>query len=88
MKGGTCLRKSYFADYRFSEDLDFTTTAFLAPDTLMAWVKRTVRWAVEHDGPDFTATLARLEIVKDEYGSESYQVRVYFRGPLRWGCTP
>ena len=23
-KGGTCLRKCYFADYRFSEDLDFT----------------------------------------------------------------
>lgn len=23
-KGGTCLRKCYFSDYRFSEDLDFT----------------------------------------------------------------
>ena len=25
-KGGTCLRKCYFPDYRFSEDLDFTAT--------------------------------------------------------------
>jgi len=25
-KGGTCLKKCYFADYRFSEDLDFTLT--------------------------------------------------------------
>lgn len=25
-KGGTCLRKCYFPDYRFSEDLDFTCT--------------------------------------------------------------
>jgi predicted nucleotidyltransferase component of viral defense system len=25
-KGGTCLRKCYFVDYRFSEDLDFTST--------------------------------------------------------------
>src|SRR6056297_3286130 len=24
-KGGTALRKCYFADYRFSEDLDFTS---------------------------------------------------------------
>jgi len=24
-KGGTCLKKCYFPDYRFSEDLDFTT---------------------------------------------------------------
>lgn len=23
-KGGTCLRKCYFENYRFSEDLDFT----------------------------------------------------------------
>ncbi|MEA3497065.1 MAG: nucleotidyl transferase AbiEii/AbiGii toxin family protein [Bacteroidota bacterium] len=23
-KGGTCLKKNYFQDYRFSEDLDFT----------------------------------------------------------------
>lgn len=25
-KGGTCLRKCYYPDYRFSEDLDFTST--------------------------------------------------------------
>ena len=25
-KGGTCLRKCYFPEYRFSEDLDFTCT--------------------------------------------------------------
>jgi predicted nucleotidyltransferase component of viral defense system len=25
-KGGTCLRKCYFEDYRFSEDLDFTAS--------------------------------------------------------------
>jgi len=24
-KGGTCLKKSYFGDYRFSQDLDFST---------------------------------------------------------------
>ncbi len=26
-KGGTCLRKCYFPNYRFSEDLDFTSTS-------------------------------------------------------------
>lgn len=31
-KGGTCLRKMYFRDYRFSEDLDFTVTGRLAVD--------------------------------------------------------
>jgi len=27
MKGGTALRKLFFGDYRFSEDLDFTSVA-------------------------------------------------------------
>ena len=27
LKGGTALRKFYFSDYRFSEDLDFSVTA-------------------------------------------------------------
>lgn len=29
-KGGTCLRKCYFPDYRFSEDLDFTARQWFA----------------------------------------------------------
>jgi predicted nucleotidyltransferase component of viral defense system len=87
-KGGTCLRKCYFADYRFSEDLDFTATAALSPQALIEWAGRATRWAADHDGPDFAAAPARLEVVEDEYGSESYQVRVYYRGPLRWGGSP
>jgi len=54
----------------------------------MTGVDRARHWAVEHEGPDFAAAPARLEVVEDEYGSESYQVRVYFRGPLRWGGAP
>ncbi len=87
-KGGTCLRKCYFEDYRFSEDLDFTATAFISPEALLEWVERATRWAADHDGPDFAAAPARLEVIEDEYGSESYQVRVYYRGPLRWGGSP
>ena len=29
-KGGTALKRCYFGDYRFSEDLDFTLTAEVA----------------------------------------------------------
>lgn len=87
-KGGTCLRKCYFTDYRFSEDLDFTATAHLSPDRLLEWVERATRWAAEMDGPDYRASPPHLESVQDEYGSETYQVRVYYRGPLRWGGDP
>ncbi len=87
-KGGTCLRKCYFADYRFSEDLDFTATVRLSPDRLLEWVEQATRWAAEADGPNYRASPPRLETVHDEYGSETYQVRVYYRGPLRWGGDP
>jgi len=87
-KGGTCLRKCYFGDYRFSEDLDFTATARLSPERLLDWVERAAHWAAEADGPDYRASPPRLETVHDEYGSETYQVRVYYRGPLQWGGSP
>ena len=36
LKGGTALRKYYFADYRFSEDLDFSALRSLSDiDTAM-----------------------------------------------------
>jgi len=87
-KGGTCLRKCYFADYRFSEDLDFTATTRVSPDWLLEWVEQATCWAAEADGPNYRASPPRLETVQDEYGSETYQVRVYYRGPLRWGGSP
>ena len=36
-KGGTCLKKCYFKDYRFSQDLDFTITnpSFIVSDKLL-----------------------------------------------------
>src|SRR5580692_4728380 len=33
-KGGTALKRCYFGDYRFSEDLDFTLTGEVAFDTI------------------------------------------------------
>jgi len=87
-KGGTCLRKCYFPGYRFSEDLDFTANSYITPDDLTGWIEQTAGWSVNRDGPDFLAAPYRFETVEDEYGKETYQVRVYYRGPLRWGGSP
>lgn len=35
-KGGTALKRCYFRDYRFSEDLDFTLAAPMDPDAILA----------------------------------------------------
>lgn len=87
-KGGTCLRKCYFPEYRFSEDLDFTATKNLSPARAEGWISKSVDWISDHDGPDFRIQPIHFEVVNDDYGSESYQVRVYYRGPLRWGGSP
>jgi predicted nucleotidyltransferase component of viral defense system len=87
-KGGTCLRKCYFDDYRFSEDLDFSATGFLTVNDLATYIDRACRWASESNGPDYTVAPQRIDVVEDDYGSESFQVRIYYRGPLRWGGSP
>lgn len=87
-KGGTCLRKCYFADYRFSEDLDFTLSRAWPMEAMAQALERVRAWSLDADGPNFGAATARLEVVNDEYGLESYQARVYYRGPLHWGGSP
>jgi len=87
-KGGTCLRKCYFANYRFSEDLDFTLRRAWPIEALAEALEQVRAWSLDADGPDFGAAPVRLEVVNDEYGLESSQARVYYRGPLRWAGPP
>ena len=87
-KGGTCLCKCYFPDYRFSEDLDFTATAPITESEITKMIETSFGWIREHDGPDFTVQPFRFEVIDDEYGKESYQIRAYYRGPLSWGGSP
>ncbi len=87
-KGGTCLRKCYFANYRFSEDLDFTLRQAWPIAALAEALEQVRAWSLDADGPDFGAAPVRLEVVNDDYGLESYQARVYYRGPLRWAGPP
>ena len=87
-KGGTCLRKCYFPDYRFSEDLDFTMIQLITLGDLEKWITQIADWITDQQGPNFLIQPTRLEIVNDEYGNETYQARIYYRGPLEWGGPP
>lgn len=48
-KGGTCLRKCYFSDYRFSEDLDFTSinNNFIFDKKLLKQIKERQKEGIE-----------------------------------------
>jgi predicted nucleotidyltransferase component of viral defense system len=76
-KGGTCLRKCYFPDYRFSEDLDFTsiTDGFeLAQKDLLA-----VCQSVEkHNGIIFIPEEIQELLHQDQ--KKGYQVKIKYWG--------
>lgn len=87
-KGGTCLRKTYFGDYRFSEDLDFTAEERISIEELRALLGQTIQHMQDVFGLNLSERPPRIEVVGDEYGKESYQARLYYRGPLRWRGDP
>lgn len=88
LKGGTALRKCYFADYRFSEDLDFSTHPHGAlPDLTrkMSEALQRLRQLLEQRGP-FHVQMEPL-ILREPHPFEqaAFLVRVQFpthRQPL------
>ncbi len=87
-KGGTCLRKCYYTDYRFSEDLDFTATERLRVGDLERRIRETMRIAEEAWQFDFGLRPLRVETIEDDCGKETYRARLYYRGPLRRAGDP
>lgn len=87
-KGGTCLRKCYFPDYRFSEDLDFTATRWFGWEEFGEAVTEALAEAQEASGIDFGARDPRLSVLDDEYGRESLKLTIYWRGPHAAGGSP
>lgn len=87
-KGGTCLRKCYFPDYRFSEDLDFTATRWFGWDGFEKAVTEAFKAAQDASGIDFGARDPRLRVLDDEYGRESLKLTMYWRGPHAAGGSP
>ena len=80
-KGGTCLRKCYFPDYRFSEDLDFTAIAAFDREDIERAITDAFAEAEAGSGIDFTAMEPRFRILDNEYGRETLKATFYWRGP-------
>ena len=87
-KGGTCLRKCYFPDYRFSEDLDFTATQWFGWEEFEEAAAEAFAEAQKASGINFGARNPRLRVIDDEYGRESLQFTIYWRGPHASGGSP
>ena len=53
-KGGTALKKLYFADWRYSEDLDFTSGETVQPDALKTFLAETCQRVRDAAGLEVT----------------------------------
>ncbi len=76
-KGGTCLKKCYFEDYRFSEDLDFTfLEKELAPDVLM--LDDLCKWVFDNSGIRLYVQNIKPQLAKDV--TVGYEVKIKYWG--------
>jgi predicted nucleotidyltransferase component of viral defense system len=87
-KGGTCLRKCYFQNHRFSKDLDFTAELDLGPETIDGLLTRVSQRTQETFGLNLVEGEWRRRIVQDRRGGMTIEIRLYYRGPLRRTGAP
>jgi hypothetical protein len=84
-KGGTCLKKCFFETYRFSEDLDFTVPAGepLTVELIDVSLREVCEWITTENGIEFPSDRITVEAYANKQGSESFNGRVSYIGPLR-----
>ncbi len=75
-KGGTALRRCHFADYRFSEDLDFTLEQVRPLEEILAELNGIFEWIEEESGISFG-----LGKVEDAH-QYSYTFYLTYQGPI------
>src|SRR5664279_1847678 len=79
-KGGTALKRCYFGDYRFSEDLDFTLTSSMTLDEMKARLEPI--YIAVRDASGIVFAFDREDRQKHE---NSYTFYLRYEGPLPKG---
>ncbi len=84
-KGGTCLKKCYFGNYRFSEDLDFTISDphILHLVSLKNAFMDIAEYIEEKSGIKIIRSTIRFESYQNLNGKISFQGKLNYRGPLQ-----
>lgn len=84
-KGGTCLKKCFFDNYRFSEDLDFTLTdhAQMNESFILTALKEIANWVYEESGIEIPLKSISIELYTNLHGFLSSQAKLSYLGPLK-----
>lgn len=76
-KGGTVLKKIYFEDYRFSEDLDFTLTADdVSNEQIFSWFKEVFKYILDE------ANIPLAIVDDNEHADGGINFYTSYTGPL------
>ncbi len=89
-KGGTCIKKCYFENYRFSEDLDYTlkNNKHINREFLIEKFKKITNWVYEESGITFPSDKIRFEVYENNMGNLSVEGRISYIGPLQRQGNP
>ncbi len=82
-KGGTALKRCYFGDYRFSEDLDFTLTAEASFDSIREGLEPVFAEAGQLGGVSI-----RFDRVDTQSHQNSHTFYLAYEGPLQPTARP
>jgi predicted nucleotidyltransferase component of viral defense system len=84
-KGGTCLKKCYFEEYRFSEDLDFTLQdeSHLNGSFLLDIFKKISEWIYDESGIEIPIERLKFEEYNNPRGKLSVQGTIPYIGPMQ-----
>ena len=81
-KGGTVLKKVYFKDYRFSEDLDFTLiNNNLTNEEILGWFKEMFEQVLEEANIQLTI-IENKDQIQEEGNGEGLNFYISYVGPL------
>lgn len=78
-KGGTALHKLYFRDWRFSEDLDFTTLNAVSEEQLKTQVSAVINSIMSRSG--IQLNLKSIERSGVDGSDWSYEIKIEYVGP-------
>ncbi len=78
-KGGTALKKCYFDEFRFSQDLDYTCRKRLPAEELKPLIENACRNASHMSGVDYR--LAEFHKSRSVEGEEAFVAKIEYRGP-------
>ena len=84
-KGGTCLKKCYFDQYRFSEDLDFSllTPEHLDEAILRALLQEVTQWVYNETEILLPVQKISIDIHTNSQNQQMAECKLTYHGPLK-----